>query len=211
MFSVGAGRFPLTFYYQIVSTLGCSIEVLTAIANIIDIVLKTDISDDPQSIEMIEKLERSLKYSQQKAPVDSLTVSGSFNSIEQIQNIAELYRISGLIYLHRATRGIALPNQLVLQRLVNDAFDILGKLETCERTFPLFIAGCEARGDFQRGTILRILSATQSQFAPGHSLRVRQYIERFWAQDDLDVNQEIDYSLKVTAVLSAAGSLPTFT
>ncbi|KAF2185249.1 hypothetical protein K469DRAFT_165051 [Zopfia rhizophila CBS 207.26] len=194
---------------SIIPTIGCSIEVLTAISNIIDTVLEMEICDDPQHIENIEKLERRLKYSQQEVSIDSLSDSGSFNNIEQMRNIAELYRLSGLIYLHRAARGTSVPDQL-LQKLVNDAFTVLEKLETCERTFPLFITGCEARDDIRRGTILRILNATQAQFAPGNSLRARQYIERFWMQEDLDVNQEIDYASKVTAVLSTADSLPAF-
>lgn len=202
-------RTALTVDYQIVPTIGCSIEVLTAISNIINTVLEMEKSVDPRPNDTIEKLERRLKYSQQKVSIDSLGDFG-FNSTEQVLNIAELYRLSGLIYLHRATQATAASNQ-PLQELVDSAFTILGGLETCERTFPLFIVACEARDDIRRGTILRILNATQAQFAPGNSFRVRQYIERFWTQEDLDANQEIDYASKVTAVLSSAAALPVFT
>jgi hypothetical protein len=49
---------------------------------------------------------------------------------------------------------------------------------------------------------------TQEQYVPADMIRVREYLERFWAQDDLDVSQEVDYAAKVTAALSTGEGLP---
>ena len=193
---------------QIVPTIGCSIEVLTAISHIVDTVLEKEVRDDLQSVEVVKKLERRLKYSQQKT--EAWSDETSSDTLKEMRHIAELYRMSGLIYLHRVTGGIGILNYQ-LQELVDDAFAILTKLRTCERTFPLFILGCEARDDVRRGAILRILRETEAEFAPGNIISVRQYLERFWAQEDLDVEQEVGYGEKITAVLSSSDSLPAFT
>lgn len=192
----------------IVSTLGCSLEILSAISALIDTVLEMETDDDPRS-EDLDRLERRFKYSEQDIRVENLDGPHSDDRIQKTRNVAELYRLAGLIYLHRAGRRTPLSNP-VLQQLTEDAYRILETLETCERTFPLFIISCEARRDDRRAIILRLINATQNRFAPTNMLRVRSFIERFWAQEDLDVDQEIDYATKITAVLSTNNGLPAF-
>ncbi|KAF2470637.1 uncharacterized protein BDR25DRAFT_286748 [Lindgomyces ingoldianus] len=190
---------------RVVPTLGCSLEVLNSISSVIDTVLEMEIDNDPH-VDELDKLERRLKFTKQEfveSPDDVL----EFNP--QSPKIAELYRLAGLIYLHRAGRK-TITVKHILQGLVEEAFTVLQALETCERSFPLFIVGCEARSDRRRAIVLGILKATQIQFAESNVLRVRAFIERFWAQDDLDPNQDIDYSSRVTAVLSRTDCLPVF-
>ena len=58
--------------------------------------------------------------------------------------------------------------------------------------------------------ILRILANTQKVLKVGNITRIQRFVERLWAQDDLDSENQLDYSLKVTAILSTSGALPAF-
>lgn len=156
------------------------------------------------NLDGIDSCERRLKYARQIVKLEDVDERRSGSTAQRTEDIAELYRLGGIIYLHRAARRSPLWTQC-LQRSTTSAFEIICRLDTCERTFPLFVIGCEARNDPQRASILRIIRNTQEQYVPSDMIRVREYLERFWAQDDLDVGQEIDFAAKVTAALSSTG------
>lgn len=169
------------------------------------------VADDDPHTEVLNRLERRLKYAEQEIKIEELDDGSSpMDKMQQTRDIAELYRLAGLIYLNRAGRNTAISN-LALQSVTESAFTILGKLHTCERTFPLFIVSCEARTDVQRATVLRLINTTRTRFAPTNIMRAHRYIERFWATDELDVGQDTSYAEKMTAVLSSRDALPAFT
>jgi hypothetical protein len=195
---------------QIVPTLGCSLEVWGAISSLINTMLSMVADDDPHT-EVLNRLERRLKYAEQEAKVEELDDDSSpTDKMQQTRDIAELYRLAGLIYLNRGGRNTATSN-LALQSVTVSAFTILDKLHTCQRTFPLFIVSCEARTDIQRATVLRLINTTRTRFPPTNIIRAHGYIERFWAIDELDVTQDTSYAEKMTAVLSSSDALPAFT
>jgi len=171
-------------------------EVMTAISGTIDAVMEQEEYQLPAG-EVVEKFERRLKYANQE-------LNPSIGNYERVKNVAELYRLSGLIYLQRAARGAFSSNPAV-KELVDAAYNIIKRMESCGNTFPIFIIGCEARSDERRAEILRILRTTRSVLGSMNINRVHEFIERFWAQEDLDVEQTIEYTTKVTSVL-AAGS-----
>ncbi|KAF2107249.1 fungal-specific transcription factor domain-containing protein [Lophiotrema nucula] len=191
----------------IVPTLGCSLEVLNAIASIIDVVLEIEAGSDPDH-EVFDRLERRLRYAKQDIRFEETDGPQSTNTAAQASLVAELHRLAGMIYLHRAARQSLCTNP-TLQRLVDDAFGVMEHLETCDRPLPLFVVGCEARRDDQRAIVLNLISRTQVRYLM-NIVRVRKFLERFWAQDDLDIDQSIDYAAKVTAVLSSSEMLPAF-
>jgi hypothetical protein len=193
---------------QIVPTLGCSREVLSTISEIINVVLDVDTSESLRE-EVLNKLERRLKYAQQEIRLETLDDSENLGSVRHAKSIAELYRLSGLIYLQRAVRWDTNTTS-GYHRIITDAFQILENIEICERTLPLFIVGCEAHTDAQRAIVLRVIDSTQTRFAPNNMLRVRGFIERFWAQDDLDTEQQMVYATKLTAILSNDSGIPAF-
>lgn len=196
-------------HLQILPTLGCSLQVLTAIASLVTTALEIERDNDPRT-ELLDKIERSLKYAQQEIKIEELDESGGAHAMQRLRDIAELYRLAGLIYLQRAGRKCRSSNA-ALQAATESAFKILNGLETCERTFPLFIVSCEARDETQKATVLRLLSTTQERYAPGNIFLVHDFIERFWATNELDVGQYIDYSHRMTIVLSSRDTLPAFT
>jgi hypothetical protein len=75
-----------------------------------------------------------------------------------------------------------------LQTLFSDAFEILQTVRTCDRTFPLFLLGCEAESDVQRVLILKISRQPEEECFSTVMIRMREYIERFWALFDLDTD-----------------------
>lgn len=163
---------------------------------------------DPHT-EVLNRLERKLRSAQQEVKVEELDETNLVGKVQQTRDVAELYRLAGLIYLDRAGRNAALNNS-ALQSVTESAFAVLEKLHTCERTFPLFIVSCEARTDIQRATVLRLMSNTSMRPAPTNIIRTHGYVERFWAADDLDVGQNTSYAEKMTAVLSSKDTLPAF-
>lgn len=191
----------------IVPTMGCSLEVMNAISDIIDVGL-IDEPDDAR-IEILDKMERRLKFARQELRISLLDDPSSLIEYERVKDIAELYRLAGLIYLHRAGRRTP-STSYALQSHVNEAFEIIKRLESCERTFPLFIISCEARTDAQRAIVLKVVAKNRQKPLAANTLRVWGFVGRFWAQDDLDVEQNVEYETKITSALSSTNSLPAF-
>ena len=177
-------------------------------SQIFDVTIEID-SCSTVSMDTIDKLERRLKFARQELDVEILGDTEHPTQEQNLRGIAELYRLAGLIYLHRAAKKTPISHSGVT-KFVKDAFEILERLKTCERGFPLFIVACEAQTDTQRGEILRILANTQKVLKVGNIIRIQRLVERLWAQDDLDSENQLDYSLKITAILSTSGALPAF-
>ncbi|PSN61116.1 hypothetical protein BS50DRAFT_593044 [Corynespora cassiicola Philippines] len=196
--------------FQIVPTLGCSLEIFHTITFITDAGLLIEL-DGSTFAESFDKLERRLKYAVQDFHVDTKnTTPWLERETDHVRDIAELYRLAALIYLHRIGRR-ALKSVYDIQPFMSSSLDILNRLETCERTLPLFVIGCEAQSGEARSVILRLIGSTELAFFQCSNMtRLRGFLERFWALDDLDDLEESSYSEKITAVLSSGQSLPPF-
>lgn len=94
--------------------------------------------------------------------------------------------------------------------MVEKAFLALVKVKAYEELWPLFIVACEAQTDFERRRILELFSEAQRQRQSGNIAWVRRMVEAFWNQNDLDAEQELSYSTRMTAVVSTAPFIPTF-
>ncbi len=193
------------------STVGCSVEVLEAIASICDYVYSTrhdlqgDALEHPQSVDF---LERQLMYAKQYVfQEDELERSPQG---ESARKVAELYRLAGLIYLYRACKRLPSTSPKV-QAAVDAGFDILASLKTCDRAFPLAIIGCEAGRDQDRLMIMDLLRRTRECRKLGNFGMTQQFIEASWAQDDLCFDEELNYGQKFDAIMSVNKQLPCFT
>ncbi|KAF2730490.1 hypothetical protein EJ04DRAFT_579818 [Polyplosphaeria fusca] len=193
----------------IVPTIGCSLEVLSAISAILDTALDYFQPPSESLSNTFDKLERRLKFARQDLRINLLEDASSPHEYQRVKDIAELYRLAGLVYLHRAGRGTA-TTSYALQTIIDEAFAIMQRLDTCNRTFPLFIISCEARTEAQRAVILGVVQRNAARPLSANTTRVWGFVERFWAQDDLDTEQEVDYAAKITAALSRTNSLPAF-
>ncbi len=129
---------------------------------------------------------------------------------DRSSDIAELYRLSALIYLEKVARG-APKASLKATKWIHDAFKILETLQVCERPFPLFVIAVEACTDYQRAIILKVIAAAMEERRLGAIGSVRRMIEAAWVQDDLNPGEELDSLLKYNTVISANRSPPAFT
>jgi hypothetical protein len=122
--------------------------------------------------------------------------------------IMELYQLSMLVYLNRASEN-QLNQWARTQQQIDKAFSILGQLGSCTKQFPVFILGCEARSDEQRAVVLDLISRTEKDVSSRSFNYVRLLLQAIWAQDDLAVG-DINYWDKLSYVISCAKILPTF-
>ncbi|QPC70485.1 hypothetical protein HYE68_001237 [Fusarium pseudograminearum] len=121
----------------------------------------------------------------------------------------ELYRLSTLIYLRRASAGILdLDNNFI--DWVDQAFVLLAHLPTCQWTFPLFIFGCEARVDGRRLILLDLIQRTTDDGRYRSLASIKRLIEIMWVQQDL-LDDDLDYVCKLGVILSSSQkSVPAF-
>ncbi|KAJ2980343.1 hypothetical protein NUW58_g6967 [Xylaria curta] len=96
------------------------------------------------------------------------------------------------------------------QQHIKKAFSLLSQLSSCERQFPVFILGCEARADEQRTIVLDLISRTEENSASRSFNHVKLLLEAIWAQDDLADAQigELDYWNKLTSTVSRCSIPP---
>lgn len=198
----------ITNLLQILSFLGCSLEFLNILSSISALVLPQNHPDFLSQIHImqLDSLELRLRSIEQH---NDLTVLQSKIERSRSERIAQLYQLAGLIYLHRAARRTKIgfpPTEI----LVQEAFGIVEGLECCEASWPLFIIGCEARSDEGRLKIQGIFSKTLEMRDNGNIRSIKRMIEAAWIQDDLCEGQEMDYFLRINALISAHNVLPTF-
>ncbi|KAK9320299.1 fungal-specific transcription factor domain-containing protein [Lipomyces orientalis] len=185
---------------QVLGITGCSLELLDLIAQIAQLTTST------HGI-ILDQIESKLIALRQEN-----TIPGQIDQSKDTRNIlkiAELYRLSALVYLERILRKrLTVSEQL--QGWINDAFTILSQLEVCPRQFPLLILGCEAMTEDQRLEITRIFRNTSALPTQRSIDCNRHTVERFWVQRDLLTTEDpIDYSLLFDAVMRTGDVLPT--
>ncbi|PYH46710.1 uncharacterized protein BP01DRAFT_381142 [Aspergillus saccharolyticus JOP 1030-1] len=125
------------------------------------------------------------------------------------RTMTALFQCAMLVYLHRAASMDLLELAAETERRLHNAFATLAQLDACERQFPLFILGCEARSDHERSIVLDLITRTQEHAASRSLYLVRRMIEAIWIQDDL-AKGPVNYTEKLSAVLSCCAILPTF-
>jgi hypothetical protein len=188
--------------------MGCSAEVLNVIAKICDHVRERDDPrlDMTETTEALNSLERRLICTK---PYINHENESELSILDQdVMDVAELYRLAGLIYLYRAGKKFSSSKPNV-KLAVDDGFKIAARLGTCTRAFPLVILGCDARCDDDRIIILELFRKTQNNRKVGNLTRAQQFIEAFWAQDDMHPT-ELDYVTKLDGIISQSKDFPSF-
>jgi len=121
----------------------------------------------------------------------------------------ELHRLSTLIYLRRASAGILKLDQS-FNDWVEQAFELLAHLPTCQWPLPLLIFGLEAQEDEKRGITLDLMDRTMEDGTYRNIATVKKILELAWVHDDLSVDH-LDYVHKLGVILSSTyRSVPAF-
>lgn len=105
-------------------------------------------------------------------------------SQSQASLTAELYRIATLLYLYAVCEDLA--DNMEKDYRLNQALNILQQMAVCTSPWPLFIVAGEVTTDLQRILILDILGRMDKLRHIGNVLVVRQLIEAYWKQLDLN-------------------------
>lgn len=139
--------------------------------------------------------------------ISSVPVSAFKSPTSDSTTAMELFQLATLVYLERASGNISGdPNQL--RQRIDRAFSIFSRISACERRFPLFVLGCEARTDEERIIVLDLISRTEKETS-SRVRSVKRMIEVIWSQDDL-AQRELDYMQKLGAIISSYSILPIF-
>jgi hypothetical protein len=167
--------------HQICVVSGCSLEMLDLLAEVFHfgdwLVANSRLTQSERKLFTV--LDGKLRAIQQ----DACSVEEPERA--HASDVAELFRLAALIYLHRMYERLS-GNSEPVPCFAEDAFDILARLRTCERAFPLFIVGCEARTDARRALVLEVISDTEVDTRTRSYACIRWYVKLFWNLDDLD-------------------------
>ncbi|KAI0116373.1 fungal-specific transcription factor domain-containing protein [Nemania sp. FL0031] len=141
-----------------------------------------------------------------------LLSNASHDGYTNTQLVSELFTLALLVYLGRATSDL-LP-ELVdrTEQHIEKAFSIFPTLEYCDRQFPLFVLGCEARDEEQRVVFLDLVSRTQGRSQAAPLAQVEALVKASWAQSDLagHAGLRFDYIKKLNVLISSCKVIPTF-
>ncbi|KAI4867611.1 hypothetical protein F4820DRAFT_467503 [Hypoxylon rubiginosum] len=140
--------------------------------------------------------------------IRNIPISAAADDGSETATVVELYQLALLVYLHRLS-GKLLDEPVKTQQRIEKAFAMFSEIGSCERQFPVFILGCEARTDDQRAVILDLISRTDKNVSSRSFLYVRLLLQAVWAQDDL-ADRELHYWDKLSSIISCASILPTF-
>jgi hypothetical protein len=121
--------------------------------------------------------------------------------------VSEIFKIATLVYLNRVT-GDLLDQAESIQSNLDRAFTLFSKMSSCDRQYPLFIIGCEARTDEQRLTVMDLISRTEQRSSSRSLNHVKILVQAIWAQDDL-AEKGLDYSKKMSTVISSCTIIPS--
>ncbi|KAF5553189.1 Arginine metabolism regulation II [Fusarium napiforme] len=154
----------------------------------------------------LEILDWKLRNLEKKAPDNNSSADTTHPAFDLV---VELYRLSTLIYLRRASAGI-LPLDHKFATWVGQAFELLEQLPACQWPFPLLIFGCEAESDRQRMIILDVMERTTKNLQYRNIATVKSVIETVWVQKDLYA-EDMNYVRKMGVILSSTHkSVPAF-
>jgi len=153
-------------------------------------------------------LERELsKAYEELDQVESIDLTSTTKQMSERATL-KLFVLSALVYLERASKQFSGQSPKI-ETWVARAFCIFSQMQTCNNPFPLFIIGAEATTDSRRQAIIEIVERTEQLGGMRSLACVRNLIKSIWVQDDLHIEQNLDYIRKLDFVLNSSDILPT--
>lgn len=134
-------------------------------------------------------------------------LEASSKVINHEQNLLELVRIAGLIYLERVSRNFS-GHSSKLKALARKALSILARMDSCLSPFSLFFIGCELVDDTDRLVILDLFARMEKRAHMKSFMEVRLLVQTAWNQQDL-AEGELDYIHKLNLVMSSRDVVPS--
>ncbi|KAL6898715.1 fungal-specific transcription factor domain-containing protein [Trichoderma evansii] len=167
----------------IVPILGCSLELLDLLCQVVDNVHEPGHPDylSESHLKTVRSLEIRLKYLEQR---QAAVLQSDTKEVSQETQTAELFRLGAIIYLLRMAKGEP-ENSKCLANAMDMAFKILNEIEYCDRPWPLFIIGLESRTEEHRTRMLKVLENSVKRRPLGSMNLVKRMVPDAWTQRDL--------------------------
>lgn len=121
---------------------------------------------------------------------------------------ADFYHTATVLYLRSICPNVDATNQTAAW--LNRAFEILAGLEICTSPWPLFVVACESRTDEQRIVILQTLDQMDTDRKIGNVYVLRNLIENYWKQRDLQADGDRPGVLRWWELLNSDNAAPWF-
>lgn len=193
---------------QILTSWGCSLELLDILHEIFDNVFDRD-SEQHKSLEhnaRLETLEQRLHRLSRDEQSDVSNLDGSSSYDAQI---AEIYRLAALLYLQRVARNSPRDTPHVI-KLVAEAYKALEVMARCDRPWPLFVIALEASTEDERRLVLATIETLLKRKPLRKFMMLRIMIQQAWSQNDLAKTNKLDALLLYQSVINAQRVPPMF-
>lgn len=120
-----------------------------------------------------------------------------------------LFPLVSLIYLERVSKDFSGSSDTI-EQWTESAFQILDKAGNCKYPFLMLLLGMEARTDDRRMIMLRVIHETSKTMNPRNTDLLLHVLHAAWNQDDLMIDQDLDYTNKLNMIFSSYKYVPAF-
>ncbi|UKZ91513.1 uncharacterized protein TrAFT101_006490 [Trichoderma asperellum] len=194
--------------YEILTSWGCSLELLDILYEIFDNVFDRDSEQhkSPEHNIRLKALEQRLHHLIQCEHSDISNVGqvSSYNT-----QIAEFYRLAALLYLQRVARNSPRDAPHVI-KLAADAYRALEVMARCDRPWPLFVIALEASTEDERRLVLVTIETLLERRPLRKWMTLRTMIQQAWSQIDLAKANSLDALLLYQSVINHQRVPPMF-
>ncbi|CRG83806.1 hypothetical protein PISL3812_01162 [Talaromyces islandicus] len=118
--------------------------------------------------------------------VPLLEINGDSESLA----VKELFVLAVLVYFTKKSTKL-IGSSSKTNEWIESAFQILSETKHCNKPFPLFIFGLEARTDSRRLLILDVIDSTSKKFNARGLVSVRKLLLKAWVQYDLHAGDDL--------------------
>jgi hypothetical protein len=176
---------------QITKFNGCAHEALTLLS---EINIGARAAGDPaycsaEYNSWLEQIERRMCSIRQELQ-QQRSLSDLEHKSESVA-VQELFVLATLVYFERKSKQLIGASSKTDQCL-EDGFEILAKLESCNKPFPLFVFGREAQVDSRRLLVLQVIDKTIKKSTVSNLSTLKSLLLTLWVQDDLNVRENGD-------------------
>ncbi|KAH7322936.1 fungal-specific transcription factor domain-containing protein [Stachybotrys elegans] len=200
----------------IVGSLGCSVELLVIIHRInrlrAESLLGFGSPKHPHAVSLQPmahrlELQKMLRNLHQAIGLEEQFMDNPSGQV-RILATAELYRIAAFLYLQRVCPrpGDEEERHMFLEQ----AFDIIARLEVVTSPWPMFLIACECNNDEQRIKVIRALDLMNQVRKIGNIHVMWDMVEQLWKQHDLSADTDPDRRPGWWEMIDSPNPMPWF-
>lgn len=201
--------------FQIIGSLGCSVEVMLII-DFVNNLRAVELRGGMETLTPEEQAEHGQRWSEVESRLYFLEQrldpkhrkQLSEQECTRILRTAELYRLATVLYFQRSSTRLEQSN--LVSSCLDQAIAILQSLAVCTSPWPLFVIACEAVTDEHRIIVLKTLDRMDVARHIGNVFVMRTIVESIWKQQDLQADKIYPASLKWWDMIQMDTAMPWF-